>query len=79
MSMKAISLLLIICLLAGCAHGGFSGGSGKHSGPLWAVWTHSEKKEECIAKTIFWAALASAVVVYIIYKIHKHYKHKKDS
>ena len=76
--MKAISVLIVICLLTGCAHGQFYKSHGKQYGPPWSVWTHSDKKEWCMAKTVFWFVLGTAALGYVIYRVDKYYKEKRD-
>ena len=51
--------------------------AGKHCGPLWAVWTHSEDRDECRMKTIFWFAIGTASFVYLIHKTQESDKQKK--
>lgn len=62
--MKKIVILIIVfaLVLPAAAYA-------KHCGPLWAVWTHSEKSHECAIKTAFWMTLAIASVCYIANRV----------
>jgi hypothetical protein len=67
---KLIAIVLTLAFLTGCAHG--------NTGPQWAVWTHSEDKEECEIKSVFWMAVSTAIVIYLVERNHKRHLREKN-
>ena len=57
--------VLSLAVLSGCAH---NLRLGAHGGPDWAIWTHSDDREDCKRKEMIWFALGTAAFVYIVEK-----------
>jgi len=75
MRTKIVTLFLIgiLCLamaIPSCSHT-------KHYGPQWAIWTHSEDRDECQIKTAIWFTLGVIALVYILDKAKNPEKEKK--